>query len=179
MYELLILGMLTSKDMSGYKLRGILESSLVPRREISNGVMYPLLQKLQRHGYIEFKVIKENHRNKKLAHITELGTKRFAELMHEPVVQDAKRESIFRFKFRGMAGVDSATQLEILSDYRDSVQADLQAYQEVHDHLHQLVAANPDNREHLRSAIRSLNLSISLCHTKLQWIKQYQQEINQ
>lgn len=64
MYELLILGMLTSRDMSGYKLRGILESSLVPRREISNGVMYPLLQKLAAHGYIEFKVIEKNHRNK-------------------------------------------------------------------------------------------------------------------
>ena len=52
MYELLILGTLMSRSMSGYKLRKILGNSLVPRREISNGVMYPLLRKLEDDGYI-------------------------------------------------------------------------------------------------------------------------------
>ncbi|MBV0930469.1 PadR family transcriptional regulator [Lentilactobacillus sp. IMAU92037] len=179
MYELLILGMLTSRDMSGYKLRGILESSLVPCREISNGVMYPLLQKLAAHDYIEFKVIEKNHRNKKLAHLTDLGAKRFTELMAEPVAQDAKRESIFRFKFRGMAGVDPATQLRIFNEYANSVQADLQAYQTVHDHLHTLMDSDPDNRDHLRWAIRSLNLSISICQAKQRWVEKCRQEINQ
>ena len=52
MYELSILGALMSRDMSGYKLRQVLGSNLVPRREISNGVMYPVLQQLQHKGYI-------------------------------------------------------------------------------------------------------------------------------
>lgn len=52
MYELLILIMLTSRDMSGYKLRQILGSTLVPRREISNGVMYPMLNKMAAAGHI-------------------------------------------------------------------------------------------------------------------------------
>lgn len=38
--------------MSGYKLRIILENAMVPRRKISNGVLYPLLDKLESKGCI-------------------------------------------------------------------------------------------------------------------------------
>ncbi|MFT8581021.1 MAG: PadR family transcriptional regulator [Schleiferilactobacillus perolens] len=73
MYELLILGTLMSRNMTGYKLRQVVESSLVPRREISNGVMYPLLAKLEDHGYIEFLADETDPRNKKVAQITPAG----------------------------------------------------------------------------------------------------------
>jgi len=44
MYELLILGSLVQRDMSGYKLRCILQNSMIPRRPISNSVIYPVLK---------------------------------------------------------------------------------------------------------------------------------------
>ncbi|MFZ2942377.1 MAG: PadR family transcriptional regulator, partial [Latilactobacillus curvatus] len=54
MYELLMLSALMSRNMSGYKLRIILENAMVPRRKISNGVLYPLLDKLESKGCIGF-----------------------------------------------------------------------------------------------------------------------------
>jgi DNA-binding PadR family transcriptional regulator len=52
MYELLILSALMVHDRTGYKLGKILEGNLEPRRQISNGVMYPMLHKLEKAGYI-------------------------------------------------------------------------------------------------------------------------------
>ncbi|WP_252902555.1 PadR family transcriptional regulator [Paucilactobacillus hokkaidonensis] len=65
MYELLILGVLRGRDMSGYKLGLVLEGSLVPRREISNGVLYPLINRLAAQGYIEITEKHDGPRNKK------------------------------------------------------------------------------------------------------------------
>lgn len=180
MYELLILGVLTSRDMSGYKLRVILESSLVPRREISNGVMYPLLRKLADKGFINFIEDDDNPRNKKVAHITAAGITRFRQLMNRQVARDAKREAIFRFKFRGMAGVDQATQEQILADYQAAEQDDLGVYREVRRHLQEKYDDDPTvNRPYIIWAIRSLELSIAICQAKLKWIKSCRQEINQ
>ncbi|MFD1125369.1 PadR family transcriptional regulator [Lentilactobacillus raoultii] len=179
MYELLILGVLTSQDMSGYKLRTILESSLVPRREISNGVMYPLLKKLADQGFIVFLKAPDTARNKKFAHLTAAGFTRFQQLMAASVTRDAKRESIFRFKFRGMAGIDFDTQEQILTDYEAAEQSDLNSYQEVYRHLQTKLTQSTTNRDDLRWAIRSLDLSLSICHAKLNWLKNCRQKINQ
>ncbi|MCP9333403.1 PadR family transcriptional regulator [Lentilactobacillus hilgardii] len=179
LYELLILGVLTSRDMSGYKLRIILESSLVPRREISNGVMYPLLRKLANKGFIEFIEDYHNPRNKKMAHITSAGIERFRQLMNDTVSRDAKRESIFRFKFRGMAGVDSTTQNQILDDFEAAEHSDLKVYQEVLHHLHAKLDDPTANHPYIIWAIRSLNLSLSICRAKIKWIKNCRQKINE
>ncbi|GEP24675.1 MAG: PadR family transcriptional regulator [Lentilactobacillus diolivorans] len=177
MYELLILGLLMSRDVSGYKLRIIFESSLVPRREISNGVMYPLLQKLSKKGYIEFIENTQNPRNEKLAHITQTGINRFQQLMAAEVPNDAKRESIWRFKFRGMAGVDPQTQQQILTDYENAVATDFNVYTKVKQHLSEKLADPDSNQPYLVWAIRSLDLSISICHAKTNWIDNCRQKM--
>ena len=104
MYELSILGALMSRDMSGYKLRQVLGSNLVPRREISNGVMYPVLQQLQHKGYITMSLAENSPRHEKVAHITDIGQKHFYALMAAPVPVDAKRESVYLFKSQGEEG---------------------------------------------------------------------------
>jgi DNA-binding PadR family transcriptional regulator len=171
MYELLILGALMSRNMSGYKLRKVLESSLVPRREISNGSMYPLLAKLEDKGYIEFLADNTDSRNKKVAQITAAGKDRFLDLMAQPIADDAKRESLYRFKFRGMPGVDVAQQTLILDDYERQTQQDRNIYEGVRSHLQHTLKEPAANKPYLNWSMRNLALSIALCDTKLTWIK--------
>jgi DNA-binding PadR family transcriptional regulator len=178
MYELLILGTLMSRNMTGYKLRQVVESSLVPRREISNGVMYPLLAKLEDHGYIEFLADETDPRNKKVAQITSAGKERFLALMAEPIAPDAKRESMFRFKFRGMPAVDLAHQNAILNDYETQTRADLKTYEGVLTHLQNVLKEPSTNKPYVQWTIRNLELSIALCHTKLDWINDSRNVLN-
>lgn len=177
MYELLILSILRNRDMSGYKLGQVLESSLVPRREISNGVIYPLLNRLEENGDILVTEKSREPRNKKMAHITELGEQHFQELMRLPVANDAKRESTYRFKFRGMVGVDKQTQQQILNDYAAAVQSDLTLYQRDQAHLRKQIQTKNGNVASLRMAVKALDLSTSICQTKQSWIKEYRQEL--
>ncbi|MFC6171822.1 PadR family transcriptional regulator [Loigolactobacillus jiayinensis] len=177
MYELLILGILQIHNMSGYKLAQVLESSLEPRRVISNGVMYPLLNRLAKQGYIEIAAEPNTHRNKKMVQITELGRQRFQELMAQPVAMDAKRESIYRFKFRGMASVDTATQQAILADYAAATQADLDSYQAFKTHVQAQVGVELAANTSLVTGARALDLSIAICHAKQAWTKQYQAKL--
>ncbi|MEE6716960.1 PadR family transcriptional regulator [Schleiferilactobacillus harbinensis] len=179
MYDLLILGTLMSRNMCGYKLRQVVESSLIPRREISNGVMYPLLAKLEDHGYIEFHTDEQDPRHTKVAQITAAGRARFLALMAAPIAPDAKREPMFRFKFRGMPAVDKAHQEAILDDYEAQIKADLATYEGVRTHLQEVLQAPDTNKPYVDWTIRNLDLSIALCHTKLAWITDSRQAVNQ
>lgn len=179
MYELLILGILRTRNMTGYKLGQVLESSLVPRREISNGVMYPLLSRLENHGYIEFIEKQDNLRKKKMAQITQAGIERFQELMMMPIPMDAKRESVFRFKFRGMDGVDSEAQWQILLDYENANQTDLNIYQSVQQHLKTKLQEPASDHNSLTWGIRSLELSLQICQTKQAWIDKCRAQMKQ
>lgn len=178
MYELLILGMLMSRDMSGYKLRDVLGSALVPQRKISNGVMYPLLAKLEAAGEIVFIEDPNNPRNKKLAHITTVGQAHFYDLMQQPVADGARRESIYRFKFRGLFAVDLNQRKQILQDYADVVQEDFNIYKEVHQHLLTLLTDDAPNPAALMAGLHSIELSLAICQTKQNWVTQYLAEIH-
>ncbi|MFC6253603.1 PadR family transcriptional regulator [Secundilactobacillus hailunensis] len=177
MYELLILGMLMSRDMSGYKLRGVLGSALVPQRKISNGVMYPLLSKLETNGDIVFIENPKDPRNKKLAHITDTGRTLFYQLMQQPVPEGARNESIYRFKFRGMFAVDRTQQQQLLQEYADKVQEDLNIYRKVHAHLSAKLTDEGVNQDALKAGIHSIELSIVICQAKQTWVTQYLSEI--
>lgn len=177
MYELLVLGMLMSRDMSGYKLRDVLGSALVPRRKLSNGVMYPLLSKLADEGEIIYIEEPKDPRNKKLARITDAGKTHFYELMQQPVPDNARNESIYRFKFRGLFAVNTKEQQQILQDYANKVQEDLNIYKDVYQHLLQLLTADESNTAAIHAGIRSIELSITICQAKQTWITKYLTEI--
>ncbi|MCH5462671.1 PadR family transcriptional regulator [Lactobacillus sp. LC28-10] len=178
MYELLVLGMLMSRNMSGYKLRDVLGSALVPRRKISNGVMYPLLSKLEANGDIIFIEEPNDPRNKRLAQITEVGKTHFYQQMAQPVPDNnARNESIYRFKFRGLFAVDATQQKQILQDYADKVREDLNIYNEIHQHLLQLLTQDTSNKEAIHAGIQSIELSMTICEAKQAWVGQYLDEI--
>lgn len=168
-----------SRDMSGYKLRQVLGSNLVPRREISNGVMYPVLQQLQHKGYITMSLAENNPRHEKVAHITDIGQKHFYALMAAPVPVDAKRDSVYLFKFRSLAAVDFAEQLQILTEYENANDQDLNVYTTLQKHLQHHTKPGKSDPALLKSTINTLELNIALCQTKKQWVAQTRTRILQ
>ena len=178
MYELLVLGSLLSRDMSGYKLCQVLGNALVPRRKISNGVMYPLLNKLAAAGDITFVTDTTNARGKKGAHLTATGRAHLHDMLVTPVTTDAKRESLYRFKFKGMATEPVAVQSQILNEYKEALLTDLQIYQQVYLHLKEkLATASMDRRASLDWSIRTLELQIAESETKIKWSNRQLQDL--
>jgi DNA-binding PadR family transcriptional regulator len=171
MYELLILGSLMQRDMSGYKLRIILQNSMIPRRPISNSVIYPVLKKLAEQQYIELYDEKESEHSGKMARITEAGAAYLKELMLQPVEMTAKRESIYRCKLRAVAVVSKPEQIQILQAYQHDVADDLDTYQEVMDHLTYLLTVNENKKDFLKWSIKNLELAIKLTSTTLEWLQ--------
>ncbi|MFT8581020.1 MAG: hypothetical protein ABF743_06660 [Schleiferilactobacillus perolens] len=99
--------------------------------------------------------------------------------MAEPIAPDAKRESMFRFKFRGMPAVDLAHQKAILNDYETQTRADLKTYEGVLTHLQNVLKEPSTNKPYVQWTIRNLELSIALCRTKLYWINDSRNVLNQ
>ena len=177
MYELLMLSALMSRNMSGYKLRIILENAMVPRRKISNGVLYPLLDKLESKGCIGFDEADQDSRGTKIAHITEEGRRYFAELMAKPVVHDAKWDDAYRFKMRGMHYIDAAEQVSILQDFYSVLAEDLHVYSGVEKHLTELKDADETMTDYYYWQIRSTDFVITTIKAKMDWLQAQINEI--
>ncbi|MHC9533529.1 PadR family transcriptional regulator [Dellaglioa sp. L3N] len=176
MYELLILSALMSRNMSGYKIRLILENAMSPRRKISNGILYPVLDKLEVKGYIGFDEDKDS-RGTKIAHITELGRGYFQELMEKPVVHDSKWDDTYRFKMRGMNYISAVDQMTILQDYFNELDDDLHVYIVVKQHLTDLREANPTVEDYYQWQIRSTDFVMAILETKMDWLQTQINEI--
>ena len=169
MYELLILSALIVRDRTGYKLRKILEGNLEPRRQISNGVMYPMLHKLEKAGFITLETKLINGRTQKMAKITTLGLGQVETLMHAPIAMDAKRESNFRFKFRNLGREPVGFQRTVLKEYRDAVDADIDAYRGVMGHL-QNILSESSHAIDVSWSLRTFQLALNVAQTRLAWV---------
>ncbi|CUS25618.1 transcriptional regulator PadR-like family protein [Paucilactobacillus oligofermentans DSM 15707 = LMG 22743] len=179
MYELLILGSLVQRDMSGYKLRCILQNSMIPRRPISNSVIYPVLKKMAELNYIELYDEEESEHAGKMAHITSGGVNYLQELMLQPVEMTAKRESIYRCKLRALAAVSLSEQIDILQAYYHDVDNDMKAYREVEDHLTGLLSIEDTKKDFLKWSIKNIELAIKLTETTLDWLRSEINEIEE
>ncbi|MCZ2491280.1 transcriptional regulator [Dellaglioa algida] len=176
MYELLILAALMSRNMSGYKLRMILENAMSPRRKISNGVLYPVLDKLKIKGYICFDEDQDS-RGTKTAYITESGRDYFHELMEKPVIHDSKWDDMYRFKMRGMNYMSVVDQVAILRDYHGELDEDFHVYTAVKKHLEDLREAHPTTEDYYQWQIRTTDFVMTVLETKMNWIQTQIKEI--
>ncbi|GAP03407.1 putative transcriptional regulator, PadR family [Fructobacillus pseudoficulneus] len=169
MYDLLIMSLLSTRDMSGYKLALVLGSTVVPRRKISNGVLYPVLSRLEKHGYIES--IDADTRNAKIFHITPAGHDYLIELLNEPVAQDANRDNAYHFKFRSFSYLENEQRMEILSNYRNEILTDRNVYAELTKHYHDETKDHPDRADFYYWGIKTIQLKDNIAQTKLAWIE--------
>ncbi|MDT2827907.1 MAG: helix-turn-helix transcriptional regulator [Enterococcus viikkiensis] len=171
MYDLLILGSLLTGDKTGYKLQKIMSLALSPMRKISNGILYPVLDKLEEQGLVTSH-LHEVGRKSKLLHLTEKGREHFFTLMREPVPQDAKREDVLHFKLRSIDSVPVVDQITILMQYREFMQKDLAIYQAAQKEMSEHAERLPDYAQRFQTLVAVYDLDIKVAETKIAWVDQ-------
>lgn len=120
MYDLFVLGQLMDESMSGYLMQRILQQIVGKQRKISFGMIYPLFKRLNEAGYIILENKPEiGKRAKKIATITEVGRKRFQELMAQKVPLNPNLEFTYVVKFRNFHQIKPKLRQQILYQYRD------------------------------------------------------------
>jgi DNA-binding PadR family transcriptional regulator len=125
MYELFVLGELMDGPQHGYFLREILSRMLGPFRQISWGVLYPLIRQLEREGLIvqdeESSAASgagtSNSKQRKSYRITERGRKRFYALMQEQGEYTADYSEYFIIKLNNF---DPVIRLFLSTSFRIS-----------------------------------------------------------
>jgi DNA-binding PadR family transcriptional regulator len=125
-YELFVLGELMDGPHHGYKLREILGNLLGPFRQISWGVLYPLIRQLEREELLtsgteavpeERKPGGINSRQQKRYTITATGRERFYALMLEQGDYNAEYHELFIIKLNNFDHLSPEQQLTVLWQY--------------------------------------------------------------
>lgn len=138
MYELFVLGELMDGPHYGYLLRDILSRLLGPFRQISWGVLYPLIRHLEREGLIVLdekmdtgrsKSIQGNQQRKQYR-LTSAGRSRFLALMLEIGDYTADYPELFLIKLNNLNHLTCEQQLTLFWHYREYLQIEKKHLQE-------------------------------------------------
>lgn len=185
MYELFVLGELMDGPQHGYQLREILSRLLGPFRQISWGMIYPLIRQLELEGLVisEGKHITEerehtgtNGRSRKPYAITATGRERFSDLMLEQGDYSAEYRELFLIKLNNFDYLSADQQLTVLWQYRGCLQVEdlyLSGGQ-------QKVLANPRIPEsHRAHILRIMSFRWSSIHSEIRWIDEQTQHLEE
>jgi len=138
MYELFVLGELMDGPHYGYLLRDILGRLLGPFRQISWGVLYPLIRHLEREGLIVLDAKTGTGRSesiqgnqpRKQYRITEAGRRRFLALMLETGDYTADYPELFLIKLNNLDHLTREQKLTLLWHCREYLQVEQKYLQE-------------------------------------------------
>jgi DNA-binding PadR family transcriptional regulator len=84
-----ILGFLIDQPMHGYELKRALSPALPAERRVNDGVLYPLLRRMEGEGLISGRVERrEGAPDRRVFHPTEAGRRVFAEWLGSPVEEE-------------------------------------------------------------------------------------------
>jgi len=176
-YELFVLGELMDGPSYGYKLREILISLFGPFRQISWGILYPLIRQLEREGFIasEREIMMEAReqaassiRQRRHYTITAAGRARFYALMLEQGEYNADYRELFIAKLNNFDHLSPEQQLVVLSHYRGYLQIEA-LYLEGGKQLASTDDAIPESqRAHIH---RNISFKESGLSAEIQWIE--------
>lgn len=176
MYDLLILGSLLSGDKSAYKLQHIVGLALRPVRKVSNGVLFPVLERLEKEGLIVSE-LQQSGRKVKMIHLTDKGYEQYLELMKQPVYHDAKRDDVMHFKLLSISSVPQATQIAILEQYRDFSLEDAEGYRKAGAHMTELKSLKSEFGAHYDVVKDVYELDRDLAEMKVAWAEKKLQKL--
>jgi DNA-binding PadR family transcriptional regulator len=84
-----ILGFLIDQPMHGYELKHALSPALPPERRVNDGVLYPLLRRMESDGLIKGRVERsEGAPDRRVFHPTEAGRRAFREWLEGPAMEE-------------------------------------------------------------------------------------------
>jgi DNA-binding PadR family transcriptional regulator len=172
LYELFILGRLMSQPFHGYLLRRLLSVAIGPARQISWGVLYPLMRRLEDDGLIASvasgDAAEEGERQRRVYQITDVGKARFHELMRNLGEYTADYADIFSIKLSSFAYIAREEQLDILRHYRGYVRYVQQFVQATRQRVATLPAIRDFERVHY---LRMLDHKLLLLAADLEWVE--------
>lgn len=175
-YELFVLGELMDEPHHGYQLREILSNLLGPFRQISWGVLYPLIRQLEREELLvsSIEVVSEDgergnasNRQRKQYSITPTGQERFYTLMLGQDVYAADYRELFTIKLNNFDHLSRKQQLTILQHYQGYLQIEDLYLQKGQQHV-STYSGIPDNqRAHI---LRTIKFRRSSIEGEMNWI---------
>ena len=172
MNELFILGELMEEPQSGYDLHKALQASLGRHRKISYGVIYPLLEKLEKKGFLTIDTLERpDGKNKKIAGITETGKRRFFELMKLPVPDGAHNNDIYLIELDVMQHLTLAEQIQLLEQFYQE-QKDI--IEDTENALKKLAAEN--SKDHWYAG-KKFKLRLQQAQAAIEWIDEFKYEL--
>jgi DNA-binding PadR family transcriptional regulator len=84
-----ILGFLIDQPMHGYELKRALSPALPPQRRVNDGVLYPMLKRMEAEGLISGRVERrEGAPDRRVFHTTAAGRRAFEEWLQSAVEED-------------------------------------------------------------------------------------------
>src|SRR6266581_2828641 len=84
-----ILGFLIDQPMHGYELKRALSPALPPERRVNDGVLYPMLKRMEAAGLISGRVeSREGAPDRRVFHPTAAGRRAFEVWLRSPVEED-------------------------------------------------------------------------------------------
>jgi DNA-binding PadR family transcriptional regulator len=177
-YELFVLGELMDEPHHGYQLREILSNLLGPFRQISWGVLYPLIRQLELEGLLasdaetnaeESGTRASSSRQRKQYRLTEAGRERFYTLMLERGDYNADYGELFTVKLNNFDHLSYTQQLTLLWHYRGYLQVE-DFYMRRGQHHVSTDPGIPDNqRAHI---LRTISFKWSSIQGEIHWIEQ-------
>jgi DNA-binding PadR family transcriptional regulator len=121
MYELIILAFLRRGPMHGYLIAKIINDMIGPLAKVSNGRLYPLLNKLEHDGLIEaaddIPAGAPGDRRQRPFKLTDAGRKRFHQVMMDTGTNPGEYSRLFWLKVLFLEYLQPAERLYLLDHY--------------------------------------------------------------
>lgn len=177
-YELFVLGELMDGAHHGYQLHEILGRLLGPFRQISWGVLYPLIRQLGREKLIvsdtetnteDSEGNASNSRQRKQYRLTQAGREHFHALMQERGDYTADYRELFMLKLNNFDHIAYEQQLALLGHYLGYLQIE-DTYLQEGQHYVAAHSGIPENqRAHI---LRLISFRLSSVQAEIHWIEE-------
>src|SRR5262249_36963819 len=180
MYELIILSLLMRWPLHGYMIAKITNDMIGPVAKVSNGTLYPLLTKLEQAGLIATHVDTAQQRGERQLRsfqITELGRKRFHQLMMDTTSNPGEYQRFFRYKVVHMGLLSLEERLHMIDPYINYCQAHTL---HLHSEAHNLVQENADNHfmspEQLEATLDTMRHMANQWQAEIEWVQRLREK---
>ena len=164
-----LLGFLTSGDLTGYELKGAMDESVGFFFGASYGSIYPALRTLEEEGLLSStRIVQSDRPNKKVYGLTPEGRAYFLEALKEPPAEDSFRSEFLMQLFFGRHQ-DPERVLALIADHRGSLRASLERLRRTEEEIRGIPQA--------RYGLMCLRYGLVHYENSLAWLDEAEREV--
>ncbi|GCE28936.1 hypothetical protein KDA_44200 [Dictyobacter alpinus] len=171
MYELIVLSLLMRFPLHGYLIAQIANDMIGPWAKLSNGTLYPLLNRLEKQELIvRANGAGDGEQSVRTFMITEAGRKRFYQVMMDTTSNIGDYQRLFHLKVPYLDLLAQKDRLHLLNHYMNYCQACLLHIKTQSENLlHEIDATNTHNLHFRETAIQTMDHMAALWRVELEW----------